>query len=41
MNQNEAAGVQPAELENVKKTNKTFVREMEFLTVAEFESIPQ
>lgn len=41
MNQNEAAGIQPAELENTKKTNKTFVKEIEFITVTEFESIPQ
>ncbi|XP_070764036.1 SKA complex subunit 1 [Enoplosus armatus] len=41
MNQNEAADVQPAQLENVKKTNKSFVREMEFITMPEFESVPQ
>ncbi|XP_068459638.1 spindle and kinetochore-associated protein 1 [Clinocottus analis] len=35
--QKEAAGVQP---ENVKKTNKSFIREMEVITVPEFESIP-
>ncbi|XP_038562904.1 spindle and kinetochore-associated protein 1-like [Micropterus salmoides] len=41
INQNEAADVQPAQLENVKKTNKSFIREMEFITMPEFESIPQ
>lgn len=40
MNQNEAADVQPAQTENVKKTNKSFVREMEFITMPEFENIP-
>lgn len=40
-NQNEVADVQPAQAENIKKTNKSFVREMEFITMAEFESIPQ
>ncbi|XP_076589762.1 SKA complex subunit 1 [Chaetodon auriga] len=41
LNQKEAADVQPAQLENVKKTNKSVIREMEFITLPEFESIPQ
>ncbi|XP_041795596.1 spindle and kinetochore-associated protein 1 [Chelmon rostratus] len=41
LNQKDAADVQPAQQENVKKTNKSFVREMEFITLPEFESIPQ
>ncbi|XP_047453297.1 spindle and kinetochore-associated protein 1 [Mugil cephalus] len=44
MNQKEAADVQPAQPsqpENIKKTSKKFVREMEFITMTEFESIPQ
>ncbi|XP_044049671.1 spindle and kinetochore-associated protein 1 isoform X2 [Siniperca chuatsi] len=41
MNLNEAADGQPAQLENVNKTNKSFVREMEFITMPEFEGIPQ
>ncbi|KAG8012893.1 Spindle and kinetochore-associated protein 1 [Nibea albiflora] len=41
MKQNEAADVQPAQTENTKKTNKNFIREMDFITMPEFESIPQ
>ncbi|XP_049430472.1 spindle and kinetochore-associated protein 1 [Epinephelus fuscoguttatus] len=41
MNQNETADVKPAQLENVKKTIKNFIRDMEFITVSEFENIPQ
>lgn len=41
MKQSEAADVQPAQMENVKKTNKSFIREMDFITMPEFESIPQ
>lgn len=37
INQKEAVEVQPAE----KKSSKSFVREMEFVTMPEFESIPQ
>ncbi|KAM9331587.1 SKA complex subunit 1-like, partial [Symphorus nematophorus] len=40
-NQNEAADVQPAQQENIKKTKKSFIREIEFITMPEFESIPQ
>ncbi|XP_075898732.1 SKA complex subunit 1 isoform X2 [Nelusetta ayraudi] len=36
-----AAGIQPAEPENTKKTCKTFVKEMDLITASEFESIPQ
>ncbi|XP_062276304.1 spindle and kinetochore-associated protein 1 [Scomber scombrus] len=39
--QNEAADIQHPQPENVKKTNKNYVREMEFITLPEFESIPQ
>ncbi|XP_070687376.1 SKA complex subunit 1 [Pempheris klunzingeri] len=38
-NQSEAAAV--AQPQNVKKISKSFVRELEFITMAEFESIPQ
>ncbi|XP_051239296.1 spindle and kinetochore-associated protein 1 [Dicentrarchus labrax] len=41
MNQNEAPDIQPAQPETVKKNNKSFVREMEFITMPEFENIPQ
>ncbi|XP_039989554.1 spindle and kinetochore-associated protein 1 [Xiphias gladius] len=41
MTQNDAAGHQLAQPENVKKTSKSYVREMEFITTPEFESIPQ
>ncbi|KAI3371770.1 hypothetical protein L3Q82_024323 [Scortum barcoo] len=41
INQNEAADAQPAPLDNVKKTKKSSVREMEFITMPEFDSIPQ
>ncbi|XP_019113748.1 SKA complex subunit 1 [Larimichthys crocea] len=41
MKQSEAADVQPAQMENIKKTNKSFIREMDFITMPEFESIPQ
>lgn len=37
----QAAGNKPAELENVKKSNKSLVREIEPITMSEFESIPQ
>ncbi|KAM8751137.1 SKA complex subunit 1 isoform 1-T1 [Acanthopagrus schlegelii] len=41
MTQNEAMDIQPAQLDDVKKSNKTVVREMAFITIPEFESIPQ
>ncbi|GAA6232655.1 spindle and kinetochore-associated protein 1 [Lates japonicus] len=41
MKKNEAADVQLAQPENVKKTNKSCVREMESITMPEFENIPQ
>nr|XP_046250437.1 spindle and kinetochore-associated protein 1 isoform X2 [Scatophagus argus] len=41
MNQSEGASVQSAQLENVKKSTKSLVREMEYITKPEFESIPQ
>ncbi|XP_023146219.2 spindle and kinetochore-associated protein 1 isoform X2 [Amphiprion ocellaris] len=41
MNHNLAADIQPAQAENVKTTKKSFVREMEFITMSEFEGIPQ
>ncbi len=41
LNQTEAADVNSAKMENVKKTNKNFVKEMEFITMLEFESIPK
>ncbi|XP_037622119.1 spindle and kinetochore-associated protein 1 isoform X2 [Sebastes umbrosus] len=41
MNQTEAADVQPVQQEAVKKTNKSFVREIMVITIPEFESIPQ
>ncbi|KAM7396126.1 hypothetical protein PAMP_019194 [Pampus punctatissimus] len=41
MKQSEEADVQPLQPEQVKKTNKGYVREMEFITMPEFESIPQ
>lgn len=41
MKQSEAADVQHPQPEHVKKTNKSYVREMEFITMPEFESIPQ
>lgn len=41
MNKNEAADVQLAQPENVKKTNKSCIREMESITLPEFENIPQ
>lgn len=40
MDQNEAED-NPVELDNVKKADKSFAREMEFITMPEFESIPQ
>ncbi|XP_068595852.1 spindle and kinetochore-associated protein 1 [Brachionichthys hirsutus] len=39
--QPDAAGVQPVQVGNVSKTTKGFVREMDFITVPEFESIPR
>lgn len=41
MNRNEAADAQPAQPEIVKKISKSFVREIEVITMPEFESIPQ
>lgn len=41
LEQIEAAGNKPAELENVKKSNKSFVRDITPITISEFESIPQ
>ncbi|XP_042352541.1 spindle and kinetochore-associated protein 1 [Plectropomus leopardus] len=41
MNQSEAADVKLAQQENVKKTKKSFIREMESITLPEFDSIPQ
>ncbi|XP_047200506.1 spindle and kinetochore-associated protein 1 isoform X2 [Hippoglossus stenolepis] len=41
LNKNEAADVQLVQPENDKKTNKSYVKEMEFITVPEFENIPQ
>ncbi|XP_040894482.1 spindle and kinetochore-associated protein 1 [Toxotes jaculatrix] len=41
MNKNEASDVQLVHPENVKKTNKSYIREMESVTMPEFESIPQ
>ena len=41
MTQNEAVDVQPVQLDHVKKSNKTVVREMAFITMSEFDSIPQ
>ncbi|KAM4572460.1 SKA complex subunit 1 [Odontesthes bonariensis] len=40
-NQNEATDRQPAQADDIKQTSKTFVKEMEFITMPEFESIPQ
>ncbi|XP_031724064.1 SKA complex subunit 1 isoform X2 [Anarrhichthys ocellatus] len=40
LTQKEAADVQPAQSENVKKTNKSVVREIEVITLPEYESIP-
>lgn len=37
----EARELQPAEADQGRKPDRTFVREMEFVTVPEFESIPQ
>ncbi|XP_071370571.1 SKA complex subunit 1-like, partial [Centroberyx affinis] len=39
--QNGAVEPQPVQHENVKKANKSQIREMEFITTPEFESIPQ
>ncbi|XP_061578696.1 spindle and kinetochore-associated protein 1 [Cololabis saira] len=39
--QSDAADTQQPQAETVKKTSKTVVKEMEFVTMAEFESIPQ
>lgn len=41
INQKDAADVQPAQTENVKKPNKRFVRQIDFITMPEFENIPQ
>uniref|UniRef100_A0A8D3DLQ7 SKA complex subunit 1 n=1 Tax=Scophthalmus maximus TaxID=52904 RepID=A0A8D3DLQ7_SCOMX len=41
MTKKEAAEVQPAQTDDVKKTNKSYAREMEFITMPEFEKIPQ
>ncbi|KAA8590715.1 hypothetical protein FQN60_014649 [Etheostoma spectabile] len=40
-NQREGADVQPAQSENVKKTNRSVIRELELITMPEFQSIPQ
>ncbi|TDH09113.1 hypothetical protein EPR50_G00083280 [Perca flavescens] len=40
-NQREGGDLQPAQPENVKKTNKSSVRELEVITMPEFQSIPQ
>ncbi|XP_074534165.1 SKA complex subunit 1 [Halichoeres trimaculatus] len=37
----EAADVQPLQQEQVKKSSRSFIREMDFITVLEFDSIPQ
>ncbi|XP_068169478.1 spindle and kinetochore-associated protein 1 isoform X2 [Antennarius striatus] len=39
--QKDAAGLQTVQVENISKSKKNFVREMEFITMPEFESIPQ
>ncbi|XP_041652537.1 spindle and kinetochore-associated protein 1 [Cheilinus undulatus] len=36
----DAADVQPPQQEQVKKSSRTFIRQMDFITVAEFDSIP-
>ncbi|KAM6937102.1 SKA complex subunit 1 [Xenentodon cancila] len=41
MKQNKTTDIQPAQAETLKKTSKTFIKEMEFITTEEFESIPQ
>uniref|UniRef100_A0A3P8UN41 SKA complex subunit 1 n=1 Tax=Cynoglossus semilaevis TaxID=244447 RepID=A0A3P8UN41_CYNSE len=41
VNRTEEAVVQQAQTEKVKKRSKNYIREIEFITVAEFESIPQ
>ncbi|MEQ2249775.1 hypothetical protein ILYODFUR_032832 [Ilyodon furcidens] len=41
LNQNTAADVQPTQAENVKKTSRSFVKEMDCITLQEYESIPQ
>ncbi|XP_003976041.1 SKA complex subunit 1 [Takifugu rubripes] len=38
---NDARELQPSEVDQGKKPDRSFVREMEFVTVPEFESIPQ
>lgn len=40
-NPNVAEDVQPAQQENIKENKKNFIREIEFITMPEFESIPQ
>lgn len=37
----EAADAQPQQQEQVKKSSRSFIREMDFITVPEFDSIPQ
>ncbi|KAG7523115.1 spindle and kinetochore-associated protein 1 [Solea senegalensis] len=41
LNNNDGAAVQLGQPENVKKSGKNYVREMEFITMPEFDSIPQ
>uniref|UniRef100_UPI0037E922CE SKA complex subunit 1 n=1 Tax=Semicossyphus pulcher TaxID=241346 RepID=UPI0037E922CE len=41
MKQTEAAVLQPAQQEHVRKSSRSFIREMDFITVPEFDSIPQ
>lgn len=45
LKKNEATDVQPVQPdvqpENVKRANKSFIKEMEFITVTDFENIPQ
>lgn len=38
---NDAGDLQPSEVDQGRKPDRTFVREMEFVMVPEFESIPQ
>uniref|UniRef100_A0A1A8KJS4 SKA complex subunit 1 n=1 Tax=Nothobranchius kuhntae TaxID=321403 RepID=A0A1A8KJS4_NOTKU len=41
VSQSEAAAVEPAQTKNLQKTSTCFIREMKFITMPEFESIPQ
>ncbi|KAM7002480.1 SKA complex subunit 1 [Tautogolabrus adspersus] len=41
MKQSEAADVHTLQQEHVKKSSRSFIREMDFITVPEFDSIPQ